>query len=170
LCAGSAQAPGAGPRRVTHLPLARVLVHPGDRVAAGARVGTLGTDRAHGGLHLGVRRAGDPFAYVDPLPFLARARPPMTAPPPVAPPERRVPAPLRAPPSSPRAAPRPSSPLAAPRPFAAPGRVRVSAPGRPAPWPAWVGLALALSGAFGGGVRWRVRRARAGMLAREGVR
>src|SRR3954470_19692147 len=48
-----------GPWRVTHLPLAAVFVHPGARVAAGARLGTLGTAGDHPGLHLGVRRAGD---------------------------------------------------------------------------------------------------------------
>src|SRR3954453_12377486 len=64
-----------GPWRVTHLPLARVAVHAGQYVAPGTRLGTLGVSPAHHGLHLGVRRAGDPFGYVDPLPLLRTASP-----------------------------------------------------------------------------------------------
>ena len=41
------------------------------RVRAGRVVGTVGASGEHRGLHLGVRREGDRFAYVDPLPFLA---------------------------------------------------------------------------------------------------
>jgi hypothetical protein len=37
-----------------------------------------------------------------------------------------------------------------------------------APWPAWLGLALALGGALGGGVRWRVRARRARAPVRMG--
>ena len=59
-----------GPWRVTHLPLATLTVRAGARVREGARLGTLAASREHLGLHLGVRRAGDRFAYVDPLPFL----------------------------------------------------------------------------------------------------
>ena len=42
---------------------------------------------------------------------------------------------------------------------------RTPASGGLAPWPAWVGLALLLVGAVGGGVRVRARRARAGAAA-----
>jgi hypothetical protein len=185
-----------GAWRVTHLPLATIVVRPGARVSAGARIGTLGRDERHTGLHLGVRRAGDRFAYVDPAPLLAAARRP---PVPVAPAPRRPPrglprtapraprsaprtvpraAPRIAPRAAPRAAPRvapPTAPrLAAPRRHpprvAAPPRVRVSPPGL-APWPAWLGLGLLLLGAAGGGVRLRVRRRRAALaaVAREGV-
>jgi len=143
-----------GAWRVTHLPLATISGRAGMRVAAGTRIGTLGRDERHTGLHLGVRRAGDRFAYVDPAPLLARRRPPV----PLAPGPRR---PL------PRAAPR----VAAPRVSTpAPVRVRVSPPGL-APWPAWLGLTLLLLGAAGGGVRVRLRRRRAALvaLAREGV-
>jgi hypothetical protein len=134
-----------GPWRVTHLPLAAVSVRTGTRVRAGEVVGRLGTDPAHAGLHLGVRRADDRFAYVDPLPFLTRA----PSPPPVA-----------GAPRIPREGPRPS-PFRAPLHAAQPARVRVFAPARAralAPWPAWAGLALLLLGAVGGGLRFRARR------------
>jgi hypothetical protein len=216
-----------GPWRVTHLPMAAVSVRVGRRVVPGARLGTLGTSRGHRGLHLGVRRAGDAFGYVDPLPFLRSARPPgavplLVAAPRRSPPLRGPPAPsprlvrpLRAPPApSPRlarplrappvASPRLLRPLRAPpppsprllrplrappaasphllRPLRAPSPPRVVAPlpaGRPvgvrvppagglAPWPVWVGLALALFGACGGGVRWRLRARRVRGPARVG--
>jgi hypothetical protein len=149
-----------GPWRVTHLPMAAVSVRAGRRVAPGARLGTLGTSRTHGGLHLGVRRAGDPFGYVDPLPFLRAARPPLSIPLPLAAPPRRAP-PLRA-----------SPPPAAPRPARPPAGVRVPSPRGLAPWPVWLGLALVLFGACGGGVRWRLRarRVRARARVREAVR
>lgn len=151
-----------GPWRVTHLPMAAVSVHVGDHVRAGRRVGTLGTRHGFPGLHLGVRRAGDRFGYVDPLAFLPPDRPPRLGPLPPASIHRRLPAP----------APVPATPRLVPPPVAPPaGRVRVPGAGGLAPWPAWVGLALALAGAFGGGVRWRLRtrRARAPARAGEGV-
>jgi hypothetical protein len=140
-----------GPWRVTHLPLAALAVRAGTAVREGGRLGTLAASRDHRGLHLGVRRAGDPFAYVDPLRLLPGGGP---APPtgvgvprrrtgPRTAPSRRAPPPLRAPPP------------------AVSRRVRVSG-GRPlAPWPAWLGLGLALCGAAGGGIRIRVRNRRA---------
>jgi hypothetical protein len=142
--------------RVTHLPLAAFAVHAGARVRAGGRLGTLAASREHAGLHLGVRRAGDRFAYVDPVPLLGpeipRVGPPglasRRAPPRDAPPHVRVAAPSH-------------------RRVAAPPHVRVAAPvqlavrTRPAAiWPVWLGLALALAGAVGGGIRIRVRKRR----------
>ncbi|HEX6023370.1 MAG TPA: M23 family metallopeptidase, partial [Solirubrobacter sp.] len=59
-----------GGYRVTHLPLARVLVARGARVRAGDRLGTLARPSDHAGLHLGVRRANDRFGYIDPVPLL----------------------------------------------------------------------------------------------------
>jgi len=56
--------------RVTHLPLATITVHAGTSIARGARLGTVGRGSAHAGLHLGVRREGERFGYVDPLRFL----------------------------------------------------------------------------------------------------
>jgi len=162
-----------GEWRVTALPLGSFAVRHGARVRAGAAIGRLGTMRGHTGLHLGVRRAGDRFAYVDPVPLLAGPpAPPATAvprsgprpaPPPGAAPPRPAPAPGDAPPRAP--APRGSAPpLVAPTPrgSTAPlsGEVRVSArepAGGLAPWPAWAGLALLVLGAVGGGVRFRAR-------------
>jgi peptidase M23-like protein len=181
-----------GPWRVTHLPLADVTVHAGQRVDAGARLGTLGTSAEHRGLHLGVRAAGDRFAYVDPLAFIPRTRGPHRAPPlpavrrrlpsaPVPAPARpRVPRPAvrRLPEPSPLKAPRTRSPAARRLPatshrVVAPHvrGVRVPSGRAVAPWPAWAGLALVLCGALGGGVRWRVRarRVRAPARAGEGV-
>ena len=72
-----------GPWRVTHLPLGSVSVAVGASVRAGRVVGTVGASGEHRGLHLGVRREGDRFAYVDPLPFLTgRTTAPPTVPPP----------------------------------------------------------------------------------------
>jgi hypothetical protein len=118
-----------GPWRVTALPLAAVAVSRGARVPAGAPIGRVGTMPAHTGLHVGVRRAGDRFAYVDPLPLLrGEPAPPVTAAPRsgprfVAP--RAGPAPAQA---APRAGlPRPAAPHAPP----APGRPRAAAPAAP---------------------------------------
>lgn len=135
---------------VTHLPLSELAVRAGDRVAEGATVGAAGSSGAHAGLHLGVRRTSDPRGYVDPAPLLQAPRRPA---PPIgpAPTARRM-----APPLQP--APLPSGP--APR--AAPARAGSSPL---APWPAWAGLALLLSGAAGAGAA-RVRRSRRAAPAR----
>jgi hypothetical protein len=97
--------------RVTLLP---VVPLARGHVTAGERVG-----RAQGNLHLGVRRAGDAFGYVDPAPLLRRAR---LAPPVV--PGPRSARPLR---FEPRLA-----------------RIPVERAPPLAPWPAWLGLALLL--------------------------
>jgi Peptidase family M23 len=146
--------------RVTHLPLTAIAVRPGAHVPAGARLGLLGTSRVHSGLHLGVRRAGDPFGYVNPLRFLPTGHSP-PAPPPVLTTRGRdlgrAPT-AAAPVAPPRAA--AARAAVAPRPRAAPtGGVRALAP-----WPAWAGLALLLSGAIAGGLRFRRRRVRAAAL------
>jgi len=125
-----------GPWRVTQLPLATLAVHAGTRVREGARLGTLAPSAAHAGLHLGVRRAGDRFAYVDPVPLLGPEVP-------------RV-----GPPGAARRAPPPH--IAAQRRLP----VRISARRAVPTWPVWLGLALALTGAAGG-LRLRVRRRRA---------
>jgi hypothetical protein len=125
-----------GQWRVTHMPLAAIAARGVAR--RGAVIGTVARSHEHAGLHLGVRRDGTRFGYVDPLRFLAPRSPPLgPAPPP------RVVRPPRA---------------------ARPPRVAPGTPSPPfAPWPAWAGLALVLAGA---GVRvrrvrtrWRARRA-----------
>lgn len=144
-----------GAWRVTHLPLATIRVHAGASIREGARIGTVSRGAAGTGgrpaLYISVRRAGDRFAYVDPLSLLPPRDSPRTPVPIAAPDDRgRRPAPIPAlgPP------PRPSA------------RVRVPG-GRPlAPWPVWVGLGLALTGAVGGGIGVRVRRTR---VRREAV-
>jgi hypothetical protein len=159
-----------GPWRVTHLPLDGVSVHRGRHVAAGARLGTLGTSAEHRGLHLGVRAADDRFAYVDPLAFIPRTGNPHREPPLPAARRRLPPAPVPARPRVLRPAVR-EAPIA--RRVVAPLRhgVRVPSVGGPAPWAAWVGLALVLCGALGGGIRWRVRArcGRAPARVRQGV-
>jgi hypothetical protein len=150
-----------GEWRVTHLPLTALAVRSGQRLRAGTRLGSLARSPEHAGLHLGVRRAGDRFGYVDPLPFLRGPKPPVA----VLGPRRRVgPAPRRGPlphaVPAPLEGPAPRELLRLPRSPAPPARVRVP-PERPmAPWPVWTGLALALLGAVGGGLRVRVRRRR----------
>ena len=121
-----------GPWRVTHLPLApRRGPSRRGACARGRRVlGTLGrrAARGHAGLHLGVRRAGERFGYVDPLPFLGGAPPR-----PVAPRRCRAPAAARA-----AAPPRARAAAARRRCRAGAGaaRRRPGAARRPAPAPA----------------------------------
>jgi hypothetical protein len=136
--------------RVSQLPLRRIGVVIGQRVRAGALLGAAGTSSRHAGLHLGVRRAGQPFGYVDPLRFLGRGG----RVPPVGPAGRR-----RVGPRAPVAAPRPALPLA-PVGVQAPARVPGAAPLPLAPWPAWAGLAGLLVAAAG----------RAGLRLRPGLR
>jgi murein DD-endopeptidase MepM/ murein hydrolase activator NlpD len=142
-----------GSRRVTHLPLRSSAVERGVRVRAGARLGALAA--GHGGLHLGVRDAGDPFAYQDPLPLLPPA--------PRARPEPPIAAPVR-----------PATPPRIARPAARPARPVAPAPaGAPfAPPLAWAGLALASLGAAGTGAiaRTRRRRRRTERIAAPAVR
>ena len=83
-----------GGRRVTHLPLASIAVRTGAQLRAGATLGTLAP--GHRGLHLGVRAAGDPFGYVDPLEFLPSPDRPLT--PITARPRRGRPRAIRVPP------------------------------------------------------------------------
>jgi hypothetical protein len=129
--------------RVSVMPLAAIFVRRGSVVGAGARLGTLARSRDHAGLHMGVRRDGARFGYVDPLRFLRPARPP-AAPPPLG----------RAPRARPHRLP-PLLPLA-PAPQVTARAIAATAP--LAPWPTWAGLALVLAGL---GLRWRRRRARA---------
>lgn len=127
-----------GGRRVSYLPLATVAVRAGAEIRAGAPIGTVA--RGHGGLHLGVRREGDPFGYEDPLALLPAPDTPF------------APAPRPTTPrgTTPRLARRPNLPQVAPRPAPAGAKVRPGA-SSPAQWPVWGGLALLLSGAAGSG-------------------
>jgi hypothetical protein len=121
--------------RVSYAPLGAIAVRARGRIGAGRGLGRVGRTPAHAGLHLGVRREGRRFGYVDPLRFFAAAR---RAPPPVLPARPR------------RPAPRPSA-----RPAAHPGH---PSPGL-APWPVWLGLALLMTGLAGAGtLRFPFRR------------
>ena len=158
--------------RVTHMPLASVVVRSGATIGEGEPLGTLAASDDHAGLHLGVRRAGTRFGYADPLRFLAPDRP--TTAPPLGPAPRptRPPRPtLPRPPAPRQPTPQPHPVAAPPRPLVAPPHPSI-APSQPAPtgshrgprapfapWPAWLGLALALAGA-GVRVGARSRRAR----------
>jgi Peptidase family M23 len=147
-----------GPWRVTHMPLATLTVRAGASISSGARIGTVAASSDHAGLHLGVRRDGTRFGYVDPLRFLARPTTPVplgrapragrpSRPPTIVRPPRAAPGVVREPRAIPRFA---QPPLGAPPIVWSPPR---SLP--LAPWPAWAGLALVLAGA---GVRLRARR------------
>lgn len=109
----------------SYLWLASVAVRRGDRVGVGDRLGRLGPR----GLHLGARRTGRRWAYVDPLSLLAGE--PVTRPvPPLAAPRGRIgPRPLGSPPR--------------PAPFVLRWSAPVVAAARPAVPPvAWLGLGL----------------------------
>jgi hypothetical protein len=134
--------------RVSHMPLAAITVRRGSVIRRGDLVGRAARSPEHRGLHLGVRREGVRFGYVDPRRFLGRDYdPPVIG-------GRR---------SRPRTRVRPPRLGPAPRPATrAPAvmRERVPAgldPARPAssstraargpaPWPVWAGLALFLTG------------------------
>jgi murein DD-endopeptidase MepM/ murein hydrolase activator NlpD len=162
-----------GSRRVSYLPLARVTVRAGAPIRAGTTIGTVAA--GHGGLHLGVRREDDRFAYEDPIALLSAREPPA---PPAGVPRARPALPV----------PRAGVPRARP---ALPGQVRVRSrrpagpprviprsdpqqpptePLRPlahreptpplAPLPVWLGLGLLLTGAAGSGTVVARRRRR----------
>lgn len=124
--------------RVTHIPLATITGR--GRVASGTPIGTVAASSGHAGLHLGVRRDGMPFGYVDPLRFMAG---PATPVPLGRAPRGRGPRPVG-----------PAPPVVRP----APGLTRPppTASSPLAPWPAWAGLALVLAGA-GVSLRLRIR-------------
>jgi hypothetical protein len=165
--------------RVTYLPLRSIAVRPRARVARGSRLGTTGVGR-HRGLHVGVRREGNRFGYVDPLQFFGDRTGlpiPLVGRPrrtprglPAEPPRRPAHRPLPAPENLPRRAPAPAglprpvpAPTGFPRPAPAPALPRAgpASSGLPlAPWPAWLGLGLVLAGTFGT-TAFRVRRRRA---------
>ena len=121
----------------SYLHLAALSVAKGDRVAAGARLGTVGTSGKRSAaaphLHFGVREAGSRHAYRDPLSLLPPAGAPVREAPRGVP--VPVPAPVRAAPRRERAPRR----LRSPRRVPAGRRVRVPAgrrlprpvPGRP---------------------------------------
>lgn len=121
-----------GPWRVSYVGLAAVDVRAGALVPAGRRLGAAGRARGHAGLHLGIRREGRRFGYVDPLAFLATGP---RSPPPLVPPPRRLPAPRAA----------------------APARSEAP-PAEVAPWPVWLGLAFLLAGLVGAGTLRRPTR------------
>jgi hypothetical protein len=155
--------------RVSLLPLARIDVREGESAWPGRRLGTaassreaatatLAVSRGHAGIHLGVRRAGDPAGYVDPLPFLSQPHKPTPG---VAARLRR--AETRTPPAT--VAPTPAQVHRAEPPRVAPPATRVAATRPPlarslAPPLAWAGLAMLMLGAVGAGrVRTRLPRA-----------
>jgi len=153
-----------GGRRVSHLPLASVTVRAGEPIRAGTPIGAVAP--GHGGLHLGVRREADRFDYEDPEALLpATGRPvPLgfrTSRPRQRAPRTNWPRALRARrPALTR--PRATSGVT-PRPLPVALRSPVaSAPAPPAsaPWVAWAGLALVLTGAAGSGSAIVVRRLR----------
>jgi lipoprotein NlpD len=150
-----------GALTATYLRLASVAVRRGESIAVGDRLGRLGPR----GLHLGARRTGRRWDYVDPLTLLAGD--PGTRPAPlVRAPHRRIgPRPLGAP-ARPSPSPSPSPvPLPLPLRWSAPA----AAAARPAvPVVAWLGLAL-LAGALPalGLRRHRRRRARDALRSRH---
>jgi Peptidase family M23 len=174
-----------GARRVSYLPLARVTVRARAPIRAGAPIGTVAA--GHGGLHLGVRREAERFAYEDPLALLTprrtgprapvvarRTRPPRPQLRPRAAPRIRAPRPARVPHVV--SAPPASSPATVPRaPTAAPSLPPAGPPRAPrgaAPWPVWAGLGLVLAGAAGSGtvVVRRRRAARPPAMAAKTLR
>ena len=80
---GRAVSVACGGLVVSYGHLGSIATRRGAAVAAGERIGTVGTSGAPSSptphLHLGARRAGEPHGYVDPLRFLPTTRP--TSPP-----------------------------------------------------------------------------------------
>jgi len=141
---GRAVSVRCGRWRVSYLPLATSAVSRGSRVAAQMRLGTV--DAGHDGLHVGVRREGKRFGYVDPLTrFGADPPPPVVVRPPGLGP-----------------APKPSHPRPPPalRRFPIPARPASAREPSLARWPVWLGVTLLLTGAAGGRTiaRRRLRR------------
>jgi Peptidase family M23 len=143
---------GDGRYDTSYLHLSSTAVREGDPVAAGQRLGTVGTTGTRSAtaphLHFGVRDAGSRHAYHDPLGFLpppTAAEPPRGAPAPQPSPVPvgPVPAPVHAPATSPRRVPAGAPrrvPAGAPRrvplPATSPRRVPAGAPRRvPLPSP-----------------------------------
>jgi hypothetical protein len=169
--------------RVTHMPMAHIAVRAGELIARGTRLGAVGASEDHTGLHLGVRREGHRFGYVDPLRFFSNAPfpPPASRPPTVntrPPPTRRTapheePRPLTRPVPVATAAPRTHpAPRAAPAPAnleprAAPPPANLAP--RSAPAPANLAPRAAPvrspSSPLGSDARARARAARSGGLA-----
>jgi Peptidase family M23 len=130
----------------SYLHLSTTAVREGDRVAAGQRLGAVGTTGTRSAaaphLHFGVRDAGTRHAYHDPLGFLpppTATQPPRGAPAPQPSPlpVGPAPAPVHAPAPSPRRVPA-GAPRRVPVPAPSPRRVPAGAPRRvplPAPSP-----------------------------------
>jgi hypothetical protein len=160
-CAGRVSFAGALPHRrtagvtvdcgawtATYLRLASLAVRRGDRVAVGDRLGRVGAR----GLHLGARRTGRRWDYVDPLSLLASEPDARPAPLVRAPRWRIGPGPLA------------TKPRSAPFPLPLRWSVPVAAAARPAvPLVAWLGLAL-VAGAL---PALGLRRARSHRRSRE---
>jgi hypothetical protein len=151
--------------RATVLPLSTIFVHRGAQVSTRTRLGLLARSTAHRGLHLGIRRDGARFGYVDPLRFFP-ARP--TGPSPLgrAPRARPTPPPTPVRPLAALPRPAPTRPVVAhPSDAGAPGHLATpgghAASGDLAPWPAWAGLALVLVG-VGLGIQRRQNERRPG--------
>jgi Peptidase family M23 len=135
---------GDGRYDTSYLHLSSTAVREGDRVAAGERIGSVGTTGARSAaaphLHFGVRDAGSRHAYHDPLGFLPPStppQPPREAPAPQPSPVPVGPAPAPVPAPSPRRVPA-GAPRRVPLPAPSPRRVPAGAPRRvplPAPSP-----------------------------------
>lgn len=160
----------------TYQQLGAVTVRRGQAIAAGDRIGTVGSARPRPHIHLGARRAAT-GAYVDPLALLAgapRATPPplpsarRPLPPGASRPRRPVPVtPTPARTRAPARRPLPAGPTPARRPLIAapaPSGAQTAPSTPPAgverlPWAVWLGLALfGLGLPLGGLVRVRTRR------------
>jgi hypothetical protein len=132
-----------GALTASYLWLASVAVRRGNPVGVGDRLGRLGAR----GLHLGARRTGRRWAYVDPLSLLAGDPAARRAPPLAAPRWRLGPRPLGSPPR--------------PAPFVLRWSSPVAAAARPAvPVVAWLGLGLLAAALPALGLRRSRRRRR----------
>jgi hypothetical protein len=133
---------------VSHMPLTAIAVRRGAVVRRGDLVGRAAVSPAHRGVHLGVRREGVRFGYVDPLRFLVPdRRPPLIG--------GRRPRPrtrVRPPRLGPAPRPAPRAPAVTREPVPAgldsarPATSSTRTARGPAPWPVWAGLALFLTG------------------------
>lgn len=152
--------------RVSYMPIRKPVTN-GRYVKRGQTIGLVGSDSDHAGLHIGVRKEGDRFGYVDPTRFFeptAETLPPPTV---SVKPHSRPSASVPYPPALPIAQPQPILQFHAHRTLA-PQPVLTKQP-RPkptaVPWLVWPALTVLLMGVMGTSMKVKSKRAQVRSVA-----